>query len=70
VETNKSDNSVRRDPSEKEAVVGTYLQKNNSQCDKTCNSQGKRRRGRPKITWQQSVESEMREMSLSFGWLE
>jgi hypothetical protein len=36
METNKSDSSERRDPSEKVAMVGAYLQKNNSQCDKTC----------------------------------
>jgi hypothetical protein len=37
VKINKSDSSKRRGPSEKVAMVGTYLQKNNSQCDKTCN---------------------------------
>jgi hypothetical protein len=37
----------------------------------TWNSQGqRRRRGRPEIPWQRSVDSEMREMSLSWGWLE
>jgi hypothetical protein len=30
----------------------------------TWNPQGKRRRGKPKITWQRSVESEMREMRI------
>jgi hypothetical protein len=54
-------------------MVETYLQKNHSQCDKTCNymeSTGKKRRCRPKITWQRSVESEMREMCLSWGRLD
>jgi hypothetical protein len=36
----------------------------------TWNPHRKRRRGRSKITWQRSVESEMKEMSLSWGWLE
>jgi hypothetical protein len=35
VETNKSDSSERRNPSEKVVMVGIYLQKNNSQCDNT-----------------------------------
>jgi hypothetical protein len=34
------------------------------------NQQGKRKRGRPKITWQRIVETEMREMNLSWGWME
>jgi hypothetical protein len=37
VEANMSDSSERRNPSEKVAMVGKYLQKNNNQCDKTCN---------------------------------
>jgi hypothetical protein len=55
MEINTSDNSERRDPSEKVAIVGTYLQKNNSQSDKICNYMefiGKEKRGRKEITLQ------------------
>jgi hypothetical protein len=44
---NKQISSKRRDPSEKVVMVWTYLQKNNSQCDKTCSyneSTGKKNR--------------------------
>jgi hypothetical protein len=51
LDANKSDNSERIDPSEKVAMVGTYLQKNNSQWDKTCHymeSAGKEKRRQTK----------------------
>jgi hypothetical protein len=56
-------------------MVETYLQKKRKTVSVTrhgitWNPQGKRRKGRPTITWQRSVESEMREMSPSWEQLE
>ena len=50
--------------------VGHVLRMETSQSAKKClrwNPPGKRKRGRPKITWRRSVEAELKDMGLTWG---